>query len=335
MTHPPIEALWYRVSFWHVFLLPLSWVFSILVALRRSLYRMGLLKSFRVPVPVVVVGNITVGGTGKTPLVLWLARFLSENGYRPGIVSRGYGGSTETPREVTNDAQASQVGDEPVLLAARGGCPVWVGRDRVVAVQALLAKYPRVNVIIADDGLQHYRLRRDVEIAVLDGERSVGNGFLLPAGPLRESVARLREVDAVVLNGGGTAQPDAGRTTYPMTLEGSVLYHLADPAQTATAESFHGGKVHAIAGIGNPARFFRHLEALGVSIVPHAFPDHHAYKTADLDFHDGAPIVMTEKDAVKCRELAVDRCWVLAVDARVPAALGSAILERLHGRKAA
>ena len=234
---------------------------------------------------------------------------------------------------MTIDAQASAVGDEPVLLAQRSDCPVWVGRDRVAAAQALLALHPQVDVIVADDGLQHYRLRRDVEIVVLDGERGVGNGFLLPAGPLRESVARLRQVDAVVVNGKGDVQFRVERASYAMTLEGALFHHLADRRATVSAESFRGRPVHAVAGIGNPARFFRHLEGLGLSITPHAFPDHHVYALADLDFPGDAPILMTEKDAVKCAKLIPWRCWALAVDAQLSPAFSAAILEKLHGRK--
>ena len=335
MPHHPLESLWYRVSIWHIVLLPLSWLFAAVAYLRRLLYRLGALKSTHLAVPVIVVGGITVGGSGKTPMVLWLARLLLENGYRPGIVSRGYRGSASAPCAVTVDAQASEVGDEPVLLAQRSHCPVWVGRDRVAAAQALLAFHPQVNVIIADDGLQHYRLQRDVEIVVLDGERGVGNGFLLPAGPLRESVARLRQVDAVVVNGNGGTPFTGERASYAMTLEGSLFQHLADRRATATAESFRGRAVHAVAGIGNPARFFRHLEGLGLSITPHAFPDHHVYTLADLDFPGDAPILMTEKDAVKCAKLIPRRCWALAVDAQLSPAFSAAILEKLHGRKTA
>jgi tetraacyldisaccharide 4'-kinase len=331
----PLESLWYRVSIWHIVLLPFSWLFAALAYLRRLFYRLGALKSTRLAVPVVVVGGISVGGSGKTPLVLWLARLLLENGYRPGIVSRGYRGSASAPCAVAADSQASVVGDEPVLLAQRSHCPVWVGGDRVAAAQALLALHPQVNVIIADDGLQHYRLQRDVEIVVLDGERGVGNGFLLPAGPLRESVARLRHVDAVVVNGKDSAPFAVGQAGYSMTLEGRLFHHLADRRETATAESFRGRTVHAVAGIGNPPRFFRHLEGLGLDITPHAFPDHHVYTLADLDFPGDAPILMTEKDAVKCEKLIPTRCWVLAVDAQLSAAFGVAILGKLHGHKTA
>jgi tetraacyldisaccharide 4'-kinase len=335
VTQHPIESLWYRVSVWHIVLVPLSWLFAVLVELRRALYRWGVLKSVRLAIPVIVVGGITVGGSGKTPLVLWLTQLLQQSGYRPGIVSRGYGSSARLPRAVAPAARPEEVGDEPILLARRGRCPVWVGRDRVAAAAALLAANPHVNVIVADDGLQHYRLRRDVEIAVLDGERGVGNGFLLPAGPLREGVARLRQVDAVVVHGNGIAPSIAGPHAYTMSLEGGVFHRLSDPNETATAERFRGAEVHAVAGIGHPARFFRHLQALGLAIMPHAFPDHHVYTLADLDFAGDAPILMTEKDAVKCADLVPERCWVLAVDAQLAPAFGAAILEKLDGLKTA
>ena len=262
--------------------------------LRRALYRTGVLRSYRLPVPVIVIGNITAGGTGKTPLVLWVCDFLREQGYQPGIVSRGYGGRGET-MAVRGDSAPEIAGDEPVLLARRGGSPVWIGRNRVAAARALIASNPQCNVIVSDDGLQHYRLRRDVEIAVLDGGRATGNGLPLPSGPLRESAARLAEVDAVVVTG-ATSPPGASATTFAMQLEGSLFCNLLNPGFHQEAGAFHGKQVHAIAGIGNPARFFEHLQRLGLSFAAHAFPDHHAYSQADLEFGDAGAIIMTEKE---------------------------------------
>lgn len=305
-------------------LLPLSLVFGLLAAVRRGLYRSGVLSSFSLPVPVVVVGNIAVGGTGKTPLVLWLAQFLRERGYRPGIVSRGYGASAAVPREVAPDADPSLVGDEPLLMARRGICPVWVGRDRVAAGLALLQAHPDCDVMLCDDGLQHYRLRRDVEIAVVDGMRGCGNRLLLPAGPLREGVGRLRSVDAVVVNG-GSAWPG-----YAMSLAGSAFRNLRDPFRTTVAGDFQGMKLHAVAGIGNPQRFFGYLNGLGLACEEHAFPDHHPYRADDLAFAGADVVLMTEKDAVKCAAFAAANWWMLAVDARVDNTLGEKILEKLR-----
>jgi len=307
-----------------VLLLPLSLLFGLLAALRRGLYHSGLLSSFSLPVPVVVVGNIAVGGTGKTPLVLWLAQYLRERGYKPGIVSRGYGASADSPREVNADADPWLTGDEPLLMARRGICPVWVGRDRVAAGLALLQVHPDCDVILCDDGLQHYRLRRDVEIAVVDGMRGCGNRLLLPAGPLREGVGRLRSVDAVVVNG-GSAWPG-----YAMSLAGSAFRNLVDPSRTAVAAEFQGMKLHAVAGIGNPQRFFGYLRGLGLACTEHAFADHHPYRADDLAFVGADVVLMTEKDAVKCAAFAAANWWMLAVDAQVENALGEKILEKLR-----
>jgi len=327
-----LQGQWRRKTLWHILLWPPSLLFGMLVALRRAAYRAHWLPATRLPVPLVVVGNVTVGGTGKTPLVLWLVEFLRERGWQPGIVSRGYGGTADAPQRVEAASDPALSGDEPVLLARRAGCPVWVGRDRVTAAQALLTAHPEVNVLVSDDGLQHYRLRRDVEIAVLDGMRGLGNGLLLPAGPLRESARRLDEVDAVVVNG-GQAQSGRGTRQYAMHLHGEVFYNLLQPELTATAADFRGKVVHALAGIGNPARFFGHLRKLGLSVVEHPFPDHHMYQPRDVALQ--GVVLMTEKDAVKCAQFATAECWVLAVAAEVDPALGQLILDKLgktHGQ---
>jgi tetraacyldisaccharide 4'-kinase len=282
------------------------------------------------PVPVIVVGNITAGGTGKTPLVLWICDFLREHGYSPGIVSRGYGGSGHTTAVRENSA-TDVAGDEPVLLARRSRCPVWVGRDRVAAARALITVNPGCNVIVSDDGLQHYRLRRDFEIAVIDGSRATGNGLPLPAGPLRESTSRLGDVDAVVVTG-SEFSPAAGPASFVMALEGTQFRNLLNPDFHQEAGAFHGKRLLAVAGIGNPARFFDHLQSLGLSFAAHAFPDHHVYSQADLDFPDVDAIIMTEKDAIKCLRFARENHWVLPVDARVNAALGRLILEKMKTR---
>ena len=300
------------------------------MALRRVLYRAGLFHSYRIPVPVIVVGNITAGGTGKTPLVLWLCDFLRQQGHVPGIVSRGYGGRGQT-MAVKETSLPDIAGDEPVLLARRSGCPVWIGRDRVATASALIAACPACDIIVSDDGLQHYALQRDFEIAVIDGSRGTGNGLPLPAGPLRESSDRLARVDAVVVNGG--ALPSTARVpTFTMALEGKEFRNLLNPAFHQNASAFQGKQVHAIAGIGNPARFFDQLQRLGLNFAAHAFADHHAYAQADLEFGDADAIVMTEKDAIKCLRFAREIHWVLPVDARVDTALGRLILEKMKTR---
>jgi tetraacyldisaccharide 4'-kinase len=292
------------------------------VLARRLLYWLRLLPSRHPGIPVIVVGNLTVGGSGKTPLVLWIAEFLKAKGWSPAIVSRGYKGSSETPRAATLASEPAEVGDEPVVLARRSGCPVWVGADRLAVIAALRAANPGANVVILDDGLQHYRLRRDLEIAVLDG-RGTGNGFLLPAGPLREPAWRLRTVDAVVANG------LSRMGDFSMVLVGDTLHRMTDARDRRPLKAFAGQTVHAVAGIGDPKRFFLQLGAAGIKVAPHPFPDHHAFRPRDLEFGDGLPVLMTEKDAVKLRHAAQPDWWVLPVTARLDAAFGNWLLRRL------
>jgi tetraacyldisaccharide 4'-kinase len=322
-----LQHHWYHLSPLHLLLFPFSLIFRTLAALRRVLYRSGILTSIKIPVPVVVVGNISVGGTGKTPLTLWLAQQLIENGWHPGIVSRGYTKTKvrrKTPHEVSFDDTADVVGDEPLLMAQRALCPIWIGRDRPATALALLQAHPECDIILSDDGLQHYRLRRDAEIIVVDGARRFGNGLLLPAGPLREPVSRLRQADAVVVNGG-----QAGDGEFAMSLTGSLFYNLLNPATILSAGEFAGQRLHAIAGIGHPQRFFSHLEHLGLTAKHHAFPDHHHYAATDIAFDDVDAILMTEKDAVKCAAFANEKCWVLRVDAQVSPVLAQLIIEKV------
>lgn len=306
--------------------MPVAGVFFLLAALRRWAYRRSLLPSERLPVPVVVIGNIVAGGAGKTPLTLWLAQRLIELGRRPGIVSRGYGRHDGAVRKVGARDAAAQVGEEPLLLARRSGCPVFVGRDRAAAGRALLAAYPERDLILCDDGLQHYRLQRDVEIAVVD-RRGLMNGWPLPAGPLREPARRLEGVDAVVLHDHEMA---CRVPTFRMHLAGVRFYRLDAPATWADAAALVGLRLHAVAGIGEPQRFFDHLAALGLRCATHAFPDHHRYAAADLRFH-GDAILTTEKDALKCAGLATLPVWVLPVDAVVAPNLAQFVLEKIDG----
>jgi tetraacyldisaccharide 4'-kinase len=330
------EHLWYRLSPAHVVWFPLSLLFGAAVRARRTLYRAGILRARRLAAPVIVVGNLTVGGTGKTPLVLWLASVLQSAGYRPGIVTRGYGGS-EATQEVAPDSDPAQAGDEAVVLARRSRCPVWAGRDRVAAGRALLAAHPACNAVLSDDGMQHYRLARDVEIAVVDGERGFGNGLLLPAGPLREPRSRLRSVDAVVINGEPRTRLQAP-VVARMRLAGEVFRNVSHPDLCVTRAQFASRTVHAVAGIGSPKRFFDHLAGLGVQFVAHPFPDHHRFDAGDLAFARGETVLMTEKDAVKCAAFARESWWYLPVEADVDRALADMVLAKLkalHGRQAA
>jgi tetraacyldisaccharide 4'-kinase len=318
-------------------LLPLSFLFRAATALRRWAYRTGLLRSTWLPVPVVVVGSIVVGGAGKTPLVRALCTALAEKGWRPGIVSRGYGGRNANPRAVVPKDDPAVVGDEPLLFAADAS-PIWIGRDRVAAARALLAAHPDRDIIVADDGLQHYALRRNFEIAVIDEARGLGNGAVLPAGPLREPRSRLENVDALArLISGGPPSPirdGEGRET-TMTHEPLPWRNLARPDAVADPGAWRAGVIHAIAGIGNPERFFDLLRRLGLAPVCHPFPDHHRYAPADLDFPDAAAILMTEKDAVKCAAFADARCWCLPIRASIDPALIARLERTIRGRKAA
>ncbi len=321
-----LERQWYRGGLWSRLLLPLSLLLSLVVWLRRSAYRTGLLSSWRATVPVIVVGNITVGGTGKTPLVLWLVDFLKAQGRHPGIISRGYGGNARDAVQVTPASHPDEAGDEPLLMARRASCPVWIGRDRPAAARALLAAYPECDVLVSDDGLQHYALARDFEIVVVDGARWYGNGAMLPVGPLREPLWRLRSVNAVVINGGHAA---LGKGAYAMALRGDEFHRLCNDAETAAAVDFSGKRLHAIAGIGHPARFFNHLRSLGLDVIEHAFPDHHRFAAEDLQIDHAAAILMTEKDAVKCFAFAPPNAWYLPVKSEIPDCLGEKILEKI------
>jgi tetraacyldisaccharide 4'-kinase len=323
-----IEEVWRRRGTLAWLLLPLSFAFVALAVSRRALYRTGFLTSIRLPVPVVIVGNITAGGAGKTPLVLWLVEALTRLGRHPGVISRGYRGSVDGVRKVSDGDTPREVGDEPLLIKRRAGCPVFVGRDRVAAGQALLAAHPECDLIICDDGLQHYRLARDVEIAVVD-RRGFWNGWPMPAGPLREPVSRLQSVDAVVANGW------SGDAAFSMTLSGDHFHPLGKVSHGGAPSDFEGKRLHAVAGIGEPQRFFDHLSALGLQFEAHPFPDHHAYTADDLAF-DGDAILTTEKDAVKFGELAALPVWVLPVTATITSDLApnlaQFVLEKIDGR---
>ncbi|GMQ90342.1 MAG: tetraacyldisaccharide 4'-kinase [Gammaproteobacteria bacterium] len=306
-----------------VALLPLSGIYCTLVMLHKALYRFGVKQVIGLAVPVVVVGNITVGGTGKTPLVIWIARFLQQCGYHPGVVARGYRGrSTTWPLRVHPQSDPLLSGDEPVLLARNTSCPVVVGPDRVRAARVLIDE-DHCDVIVSDDGLQHYAMARDVEIVVIDGERRFGNGHCLPAGPLREPIRRLCSVSARVTNG----EPQDGELG--MQLRQIGFRRVDSPAVQKPLPAFAGQRVHAIAGIGNPQRFFSQLRALDIELVEHEYPDHHTFGAADIRFSDEAAVIMTEKDAVKCESFADERHWYAVVEARPVAELGNLVLSLL------
>lgn len=325
-----IQKSWYNKSGLTTFLQPLSWLFCLLVQIRRILYRIKIMRTVKLDVPVIVVGNITVGGTGKTPLVIEIANLLKKQGYRPGVISRGYGGKARTwPQQVRSDGDPTMVGDEAILIARRTRCPMAVGPDRVASAQALL-KYTDCNVIISDDGLQHYTLGRDIEIAVIDGVRRYGNEKCLPAGPLREPIKRLDQVNFKVTN--GIAGPDE----FSMTYKADKLCRADDPHVTLELSSLKNQTVHAIAGIGNPQRFFDNLKLSGLDIIEHAFPDHYPFKKSDLDFGEIQPIVITEKDAVKCQRFYLHNVWYQPIKAILDNQFTEQLLvmlERINGQK--
>lgn len=328
---PSLVGHWYRSHLTPLTaaLTPLAWMFGIVVSARRALYRAGLLRSDGVPVPVVVVGNITAGGAGKTPVVIALAQALAARGFHPGVVSRGYGRTSPEATVVDASSPVREVGDEPLLMAQRG-LRVAVGARRTEAARALLHAHKGCDVIIADDGLQHYALARDVEIAVIDGARGLGNRRLLPAGPLRETPARLSSVDAIVVN-----EPVEGvqtrfhASTFAVHVVAREFINVADASRTAALNAFAGQRVHAIAGIAHPARFFATLRALGAEPVTHAFPDHRTFTRDDLP-EEASVILMTEKDAVKCAAFADARCWFLRIDAAVDQGLVDLVVARVR-----
>ncbi|MCW8911429.1 MAG: tetraacyldisaccharide 4'-kinase [Gammaproteobacteria bacterium] len=303
-----LDEYWYNQNPVAWILWPLSLIFCLIVSLRKFFYQINLFKKPAISVPVIIVGNISVGGTGKTPLLISLCKHLQALGFRPGIISRGYGGQAASwPQIVTSDSQPLLVGDEPVLISRRTDCPVVVGPDRVSDIEQLLAR-DNCNIILSDDGLQHYRLDRDLEIAVIDAARLTGNGFCLPAGPLREPLRRLKTVDMVVYNGGNSQ-------ALTFSLEHDQLLSVSNDNESLLLESLRDKSVHAIAGIGHPERFFNLLTSYGLDIIKHRFPDHYSYTIEDLSFNDELPILMTEKDAVKCKSFNIANSWYLPVSA--------------------
>ena len=307
------ERQWQTTSWAHVLLIPVSWLFAVLACLRRWGYRWNMFPATKLPVPVIVIGNISVGGVGKTPLVIYLARQLRAAGYHPGILSRGYGG--RQTGEVLPDSDPGQYGDEPVLIAQRSACPVYVHPARAEGGQGLLQLYPQTDVLICDDGLQHYALQRDIEIAVVQRPQGLGNGRLLPAGPLRESMSRLQQVDLVVESGQLAAIPSTG-PVFRQVLQAGHWTSVSDFSTTTTPEALRQRPLLAIAGIGHPQRFFQSLQAMDLSCETRIFADHHAYSSADFNQVVGKKtILMTEKDAVKCRHLGLTDAWFLPVEA--------------------
>ena len=314
---------------------PLSFLYGLVMSVRGLFYRLGLRHRVRVAAPVVVVGNLTVGGTGKTPLVAWLSSHLAACGMRVAIVSRGYGGKARGVTRVTVHSRPSEVGDEPLLLARRAAATVFIGKDRVATAQA--AVKDGADVVVCDDGLQHLALVRQCEIVVIDGQRGFGNGCVLPRGPLREGPRRLRRVNAVVVNGAITAPGFqlprfVTGTRFDMQMRPGDARPVAGSGALRSLSSFRGSGVHAVAAIGNPQRFFDMLRNAGLTVYEHPFADHHPFKSGDLNFGDSLPVLMTEKDAVKCAAFADERCWYVPVTAEFAESEAAALIDLVLAR---
>jgi tetraacyldisaccharide 4'-kinase len=317
------EKIWYGNARFAPLLVPFSYLYQMAMVLRRSLYRLGLFHQDGVSVPVIVVGNLTVGGTGKTPFVIALAKWLEEQGERPGIVTRGYGGrSKHYPVLLSEQSDLAEVGDEALLIARQTGCPVMVDPRRVRAAQALVAQTD-CTIVISDDGLQHTQLARDIEILLVDGRRRFGNELLLPAGPLREPLTRIQQVDFVVSK--GQAMPDE----YSMEFHYGEITNLRDPSLKLSPTS-NPQLAFAFAGIGNPQLFYEQLDHLGFSLRKHSFPDHYQFTGTDFAFTDSVPVIMTEKDAVKCTAFAQSNWWYLPITATLPTGFWQAFTKRLQ-----
>lgn len=318
---------WYQRNFFSYLLLPLSFFYRLLVRIRRFYYQYR--QRYKFSVPIVIVGNLTVGGSGKTPLVVYLAKLLKDHGYQPGIVSRGYGRKSGGDGiMVTSESQVIEVGDEPLLIARKSKCPVVVAADRVTATKKLLATY-KCDLVISDDGLQHYPLSRDFEIVLIDGETKFGNGFCLPAGPLREAIARLNQVDFIIYNRSSNRFSElSSNDEYQMFLEVTAIRNLKNPLIIKEATDFKEQTIHAVAGIARPEKFFQTLRQLGLNIIEHPFPDHYLFCEIDFPFADEI-VIMTEKDAVKCEMIANQNFWYLEIKVRLSRGFSASLLGSL------
>ncbi len=323
-----LENIWYErdsSGLGKILLLPLSVIYCALNGFQRWKSRNN---DVQLPCPVIVVGNIAIGGTGKTPLTIHIVKLLQKAGYKPAIITRGYGGNaTSWPQSVTAESNPQLVGDEAVLMASRTQVPVYAGADRLLSITTL-TKTHDCDIIVSDDGMQHYKMPRDIKIAVVDGARMLGNGWCLPAGPLRERKQRLDYCDFLVVNGEIAKESEFVRQSFSMKLKGTKLLSLMT-AEKIDLEEFANKMVHAVTGIGNPQRFFKALEQGGLQLQTHSFPDHHSFSAEDFNFSDDLPIVMTEKDAVKCKEFANDNYWYLPVMAEMEDDFDESLLKLL------
>jgi len=302
-----LDYYWNSINAVSIMLLPLSGLFCLISRFRSHLYQLGFFKSYKAPLPVIVIGNITVGGTGKTPLIIELVKQLKAQGRKPGVISRGYGGDATTwPQVVNAQTDAGKVGDEPQLIFQQTNCPVVVGANRKQDIELLLKQF-NCDVVLSDDGLQHYAMQRDIEIVVVDAGRKFGNGFYIPSGPLRESVSRLQHVDMVLLNGGADQE-------VAFSMQPARCKPVGRDDGQVSLDAFMGKTVHAVAGIGNPQRFFKMLKDYDINVIPHAFDDHYYYKQSDLDFNDDLTVLMTEKDAIKCTRFDLPDHWSVPIE---------------------
>lgn len=322
--HTRVLSVWQRRGVLAWMLTPLAAIFCALVYLRRLMYRHNILRAKHPGAPVIVVGNITVGGSGKTPLTIWLARHLQARGWRPAVVTRGYGRAGSETLRVDAHSDPRLAGDEPVLIAAMAGCPVIVDARRARAARIAVAEHG-ADIVLSDDGLQHYALAREIEIAVSDGERGFGNGWCLPAGPLREPVRRLGRVDFRLTQTTTRATP----VGFTFRLQPHAFVAVDGRGEELALTAFGGQRVHAVAGIGYPPRFFATLDDLGIECRAHPFPDHHRFEPQELAFDDDAPVVMTAKDAVKCRAFARAHWWYLRTEVVVDPDFSAALDARL------
>ncbi|WP_422679625.1 tetraacyldisaccharide 4'-kinase [Candidatus Methylopumilus universalis] len=323
IVYKALSKLHYSKSLASLFLLPLSAIYLLISFARKYLYRLNLLKSFKMQVPVIVIGNITSGGTGKTPLVIHLANELKKNGYHPGIISRGYGSKRNGVSEVNKKSDVENIGDEPILIHKHTHIPVFIAKDRVLAAKTLIKKYKKIDVILSDDGMQHYRLKRDMEILVIDGTRRFGNGYLLPAGPLRESKRKLKAVDAIVCN-----EKKVIDGSYLMKYKSYFLINLKTKKKIPL-NKLRLKNLHAVAGIGNPNRFFNYLKALDLVFDSSSYKDHYRFTKKDFKTMSDKNIIMTEKDAIKCEKFARDNFWYLPVVVEIDSRFTDLILNKM------
>lgn len=319
-----LQQSWRKPNFFTYLLLPLSWLYKLLFYLNKKLYKLGIKPTYRAPVPVIVVGNISVGGTGKSPLIIYLVEQLQQQGYSPGIISRGYQSQAASyPLEVTGSSTVTECGDEPLMVYRRTAVPMVVGADRKADIELLLSKH-KVDVILSDDGLQHHALERDIEVCVVNPEQAKLNSHLLPAGPFRESQARLKTVDFVVQHG-------EKKTKHPQSFAMQLVADKPLPLLASNMEKFDASdKIRAVAGIGTPARFFETCRAQGWDIIEHEFADHHKFELDDVSFDDELPILMTEKDQIKCLAFANNRHWYLPVNVKIEGNLVDQICLKLN-----